>query len=340
MEFREIGVNEKSTWNGFILQNSPESFLQSFEWGEFQKATGRGIFHFAACEGDDILALALIIEHKLPLGLRYWYMPRGPVVVWGMEEKNKKEALDFFLGHVKAEAKKHKIIFVRMDPACEKNKSEFFTGDNIKSLSGSVQPKDTLVLDISKSEEELMAQMKQKTRYNIRLAEKKGVQVAALGFNKKDFQEFWRLIGETSQRDGIVSHDKKYYADMLKALGDEKGDLKARLYFAKFGNEIIAANIVLFFGLHAIYLHGASSNSFRNLMAPYLLQWRQVLDAKKNGCRIYDFWGITIENKNLKWEGITRFKKGFGGKEISYAGVFDMPINNVLYKVYEMFKKR
>lgn len=339
MQFKEIDGNKKTDWNKFILENSPESFLQSFEWGEFQKAFGRSVFRFAIFEEDKILMLASVIEHKLPLGLRYWYIPRGPVAVRSAGERKENDSLDFLMKSLRDEASRRKIIFIRMDPAYEKNKAGIFMISGIKFVSGSVQPKDTLVLDLAKSEEQLLSEMKQKTRYNIRLAEKKGVFVFHNERNKENLEEFWRIIKQTSERDGIVPHNKEYYRKMLEVLDAESGNLKCRLYFAKVDGTVLAANIVLFFGDYSVYLHGASSNNFRNLMAPYLLQWRQILDAKNAGCRIYDFWGITVDNENPKWEGITRFKEGFGGEEVSYAGVLDLPVNSALYKIYSAFKK-
>jgi len=337
MEFLKIAEDKKDIWNGFILANSPESFLQSFEWGGFQKAVGRKVFRYAVLERGKILAVSSAVEHKLPLGLKYWYLPRGPIIA-GAEGAEQSAVLDFFLKYLKIEAKAEGAIFVRMDPAAEKSEREIWDKLDLKNVAGSVQPKDTLVLDLEKSEEELLSEMKPKTRYNIRLAEKKSVEVFWKGLDENNFEEFWKLIGETSARDGIVSHNKDYYRKMLETLG-ERGDLKCRLYFAKYEDLYIAANIVLLFGDYAVYLHGASSNSFRNLMAPYLLQWRQIRDAKSAAAATYDFWGITVEGENPKWAGITRFKKGFGGREVSYVGVYDLPVNKFLYEMYVRFRK-
>jgi peptidoglycan pentaglycine glycine transferase (the first glycine) len=339
MEFQEITKDKKSQWNEFIQKNSPESFLQSFEWGEFQKATGKNVFRFVVSEDENIRLLSQVVEHKLPLGLCYWYIPRGPVIGSEISKEKKSDILEFFTDNLKATAEKSGAIFVRMDPALAKDKQEILEKLKLKLISGSVQPKDTLVIDLSKDEEQLLAGMKQKTRYNIRLAEKKGVEISFERFDEKSFEEFWKLTRETSERDGIVLHKRDYYFKMLETLSDERDSLRCRLCFARFDSKVIAANIVLYFGEYCVYLHGASSNSFRNLMAPYLLQWRQILEAKKLGCISYDFWGITLDGENPKWAGITRFKKGFGGREISYAGVYDLPVNGIVYNLYLRFRK-
>lgn len=338
MEFLEIGEDKKDIWNDFILENSPQSFLQSFGWGEFQSAVGRKVMRFAVMEGERMMAAASVLEHKLPLGLRYWYLPRGPIAVVEAGQSEQSAILDFCIKALEEKARLAGVVFVRMDPGVEKKDQLVLEKLDMKSIAGSVQPKDTLVLDLQKSEDEILSAMKPKTRYNIRLAEKKGVEISSTTFEEKSFEDFWKLIQETSERDGIVSHSKAYYQKMLKALGIE-GDLKCYLYLARYEGQVIAANIVLIFGTYAVYLHGASSNANRNLMAPYLLQWRQIQDARTAGCRIYDFWGITVDNAQPKWAGITRFKQGFGGREVSYAGVYDMPIRKSLYGLYRMLRK-
>lgn len=338
MEVNEIKEDKKNDWNSFILRNCPEGFLQSFEWGEFQSSAGRKVLRLACCE-KRFLAVAMIVEHRLPFGVRYWYIPRGPIVAADMPEADRSSAADYLISAIGKKAEKSGVLFVRMDPPISEEEGSAWERQGLRSAPGSVQPSDTLVLDLAKSEEELLSGMKPKTRYNIRLAGKKGVAAAAENFSEESFAEFWRLIEETSRRDGIVPHGRDYYRKMLRVLGEEGAALRCRLYVARYEGKAIAANLVLFFGDYAVYLHGASSNSFRNLMAPYLLQWTQIRDARAAGCRTYDFWGITIDNENPRWAGITRFKKGFGGKEVSYAPAYDLAVNDFLYALYARFRK-
>jgi lipid II:glycine glycyltransferase (peptidoglycan interpeptide bridge formation enzyme) len=233
--------------------------------------------------------------------------------------------------------------------------------DNFKKSPNEVQPKNTLILDITKPEEDLLKEMKPKTRYNIRLAGKKELRIKNYElrmdnkiFFKEKFEEFWGLVKETSARDKFRAHNKNYYWKMMESLNGDKTKsdtascrLRAKLYLAEYDNEIVAANIVLYFGDLAVYLHGASSNKHRNVMAPYLLQWRQILDAKNAGCQKYDFWGIARSQKSLKsikskvndWSGITRFKKGFGGKEKNYIGAYDLIFRRREYELYKFVKK-
>lgn len=338
MEFLEIKENRKKDWDNFILAKKSDAFLQSFGWGKFQESVGRKVFYYAVLDDDDFLALALIVEHQIPFGIKYWYLPRGPVLI-SDTEKERREALDFLMENLVQEAKKERVVFLRMDPAEERGAENDFIKSGLRHIKGSVQPKDTLALDLKKSEEEILGEMKQKTRYNIRLAEKKGVEISSEELTEEGFESFWKLISETSERDNIVSHGRDYYYNLLKELQGELGALKSCLYFAKYQEKVVASNIVLFFGDYAIYLHGASSNEHRNVMAPYLLQWRQIQDAKSRGCAFYDFWGITVNDENPRWRGITKFKEGFGGRVVRYVGVYEKPINAFAYTLYAFFKK-
>ncbi len=196
-----------------------------------------------------------------------------------------------------------------------------------------IQPQKTLVLDIAKPEEILLNQMHQKTRYNIRLAQRKGVTVQPTTNNQQSTIEiFLNLLEKTAGRDKFRLHPKKYYQKMLEVLG-KKGMMK--LFLAKYQNQIIAANLVCFFGQVATYLHGASDYNFRQLMATHFLQWQAISEAKKLDMKYYDFWGIDEK----KWPGVTRFKKGFGGQEIIYPGTFDLIFQPLWYQAYNLARR-
>jgi lipid II:glycine glycyltransferase (peptidoglycan interpeptide bridge formation enzyme) len=192
------------------------------------------------------------------------------------------------------------------------------------------------MLDIGKEEDELLAEMKSKTRYNIKLAEKKGVRVI-ISREKKYLDRFFELVEITARRQGIVSHPKNYYQEMVRSLPEEN----MKIFCAEFEGKIIAANLVLFFDGVATYLHGASDDNFRNVMAPYLLQWRQVQEAKKNGAKRYDFGGVKTADKDKGWAGISRFKKSFSPitKTIVFPGAYDMIISATRYYLYRFIQK-
>jgi len=283
-----------------------KSFLQSEEWLDFQKKLGRNAWQI-----DEVN----IIEYVLPVGKTYLYSSR----------LNFPQNINEFINKAKNLAKKENAIFLKLE--FENNINEKLLKEIGFKKSNHVQPLRTLMLDITKSEEELLNEMHPKTRYNIGLAQKKGIKIR-MSNGEDDFTKFWRLMLQTSKRDGFKSYPRTYYEEMLEIPGVE-------LFLAEQGNEAIAANIVVFYKNTAIYLHGASNYEYRNLMAMPLLQWHQILEAKKIGCTEYDFWGIDDE----KWPGVTRFKRGFGGKEITYPGAYDLVFKPIWYKLYKLAKK-
>jgi lipid II:glycine glycyltransferase (peptidoglycan interpeptide bridge formation enzyme) len=220
------------------------------------------------------------------------------------------------------------------------------------------QPTDTLILDITKPEKEILAQMKEKGRYNIRLAEKKGVVIREVDIKneaqfKKDVASFHQILHETTMRDKFYGHRKEIYSQMLKILchparlTDGSGSTSqtpqtspfAKLYLAEYQNTPIAGIICTFYADTATYYYGASSNAHRNLMAPYLLQWHAILEAKSRGFAKYDFLGIAPKNaKNHTYKGITEFKEKFGGTPVSYHYCREYTFSPFLYLLYRIYK--
>jgi lipid II:glycine glycyltransferase (peptidoglycan interpeptide bridge formation enzyme) len=297
-----------------------KEFLQSSEWKNFQASVGRKTFNIS---GENFLAN--IIEHELAIVGKYFYIPRGPIM--SAEAK-------FDFNELINLAKKNKAGWIRIEPKNEelleiiKKNIKY----KIQKSPHDVQPKEIFVIDIAKSEEELLAEMKPKKRYNIKLAEKKGLKI----FNNNDekyIKEFLRLTKIMAKRQGINPHAENYYRKMLETI---PGDI-LKLYFAQYQGKIIAANLVIFFDKTCIYLHGASDDNFRNVMAPYLLQWKQICDAKKADCVQYDFGGISTD----KWQGITKFKLGFSPKTALtiFPGSYDIIVDNKKYLVYKILQK-
>lgn len=225
------------------------------------------------------------------------------------------------------------VIFIRIEPDKKPGKG-YRLVESSSLLGGQRSPKKTRVLDLSKTEEELLADMKPKTRYNIRLAEKKGVVVK----ESDDIDAFYRLLLETSGRDrGYSPHQKEYYQKLMNVLGPKK---TAKIFIAFFGDEPIAGILVTCFGEIATYLHGGFSAKSKNLMAPYLCQWQAIKDAKRAGAKVYDFWGVAETNSpNDPWSGITRFKEGFGGSAVEFPGTFDLIVSPFWYNLFSIMAK-
>ena len=354
MKILLLKKENKEKWNKFILENRG-SFLQSFEWGEIQERLGRKVFRMWLVdenidEGAPIFS-AQIIKHDLPFGKNYLYIPHGPIYRFGIIEKieeiykkeninpeeiflNKKaNYFDDFLVAVKKLCQEEKSIFFKMEPVL---KSEFhkkmILKTELKLSDKEIQPSQTIILDLEKSEEELMAEMKPKTRYNIRLAQKHGVEIRRCDSDDGEcFDKFLELMSETAERDGFHLHEKENYKKILELRSD---NFKNDIYVALLDGEVLATAMINFFNDKAVYLHGASSSEHRNVMAPYLLHWEIIKDAKSNGIKKYDLWGISE-----KWPGVTRFKQGFGGKEIKYIGAFDLVVDRMWYLIYSLMRR-
>ena len=312
--------------DNFVSQQKYSQFLQSSSWSNLQEELGNKVWRIAHLEGESILGSALVIEKKLPFNLTYLYMPRGPIISDQAQDKNKiVKLLLKGVRDISLQTEKRQEVFFRFETLDE------FDLENVR-LVKSVQPAHTLFLDLTKSEEELLVEVHHKTRYNIKLAKKKGVQIKKVEDLNKAIEIFNKLIKETSVRDKFTPHSKDYYQKILKILGNN-----VCLWVAEYENTILATNIIVNFGDTVTYLHGASSNEHRNLMAPHLLQWEQIKWAQENGFKVYDFWGIS--ESDARWAGFTRFKKGFGGQEKNFPGTFDLVYNQRAYKVYNFIKK-
>ena len=287
------------------------------------------------------------------------YVPLAPEFT---EEHDEKGALDY-LKKIKALTEKSSSFFpkdtmmVRYDFPMDfstteerdlfiKNAEELsrknFLG--IKKSHVDIQPPDTAIINLLSSEEEILAEMKNKWRYNIRLASKKGVEIEKWtsdmeGFEKA-FDIFYDLFMETSKRDGVNFHSKDYYKDLLEESSKMKEEAEVRLYLARHENDYLAGIITLFCPREAVYLYGASGNIKRNFMSAYLLQWTAMKDAKEAGCPCYDLYGMPpTEDPEHPMHGLYLFKSGFGGKIIHRPGSFDIPLKKGTYRLYRRAEK-
>lgn len=295
--------------------------LQSEGWRALLGREGYPTEHF---EGDGLWANT--VEYRLPLVGPYWYVPRGPVV----ERSESIATCESRLaeGHVWRSilnrAKDRGARWVRVDPADDRALEmirEWSKPYEMRRSRHDMQPREILVLDISRSSEAILSEMKPKTRYNIRLAEKRGVSVS-LDRGSDALNAFLRLVGETSRRNGILPHREAHYRAFLEAFPVEQ----LELFVARYNEAAVAAIMVSFFGDTATYLHGGSAGNDRNSMASALIQFRAIEEAKRRGCRRYDLGGIDTLGMRPALGGVTRFKLGFAKsvKPILYPGSFDI----------------
>jgi lipid II:glycine glycyltransferase (peptidoglycan interpeptide bridge formation enzyme) len=317
---------QKSEWDAFVLKHGPRSglFLQSWNWGEFQKDAGEKVDRVVWMVNGDLRAVAQVIHKNISGFGSYAYIPRGPITLPLPSSRGEHErGATFPLSDMNTEEN----MFVRFEPASEGQAQGL--PPRTQNVSD-IQPAHTLITDLSQTEEQLLSGMHEKTRYNIRLAEKKGVQIE---IKAASIDDVWHVFEMTSSRDEFRLHGKEYYRKMI-----ESG--VAFLAIAKQEDDILAANIMMDFGGVRTYLHGASSNVKRNFMGPYLLHWELMKNAKANGIQSYDWWGVAPVDalSTHPWAGISRFKRGFGGEEVEYPGTFDVVIHPIKYQLYQFVR--
>jgi len=341
-----------------------QSLLQTKEWAELREKQGWKI-HWV--EG------VLVLEKPLPFSLSFLYIP---------EVDFYKINFSKFLVKINEISVKSQSIFTRFDFINQKN--SFFGEKIIKILKNlklvksfeEIQPEYRQIIDISKSEEKILAQMKPKGRYNIKIAQKSGLDIVAVGASHpviangseaiyhdglprpltnsglamtEGIDEFYEIFRETAKRDGFEIRPKQYFIDLMEILNR---DGLAQVLTIKYNGIAVASGIITFYGDMASYLYGASLSSYRNTMAPYLMHWEAIKLAKAKGCKFYDLLAVSpfspnsqlqTSNSSHKYEGITRFKEQFGGAKYMTVGSWDViqkPCWYWLFKMVEIVRRK
>ena len=329
-------ITEKTLpeYEAFVQSHPKGNFAQSYLWGK-QKPMWQ--WDAIAVRGEDgaIRGGLAVMTRKVPgIGRTLMYGCRGPVC-----DLDDRETFSQLLDGAKTLAKKYKSYVIKIDPDVPSSNTAFSSmlqsfgfrakegGKNFEAI----QPRYVFRLNVEgKTEEELLANFHQKWRYNIRLAERKGVTVRICG--KEMVPAFSDLMLTTGVRDGFVTRKPEYFAAMLDNLGEH-----ARLYMAFDPNDTpIAGTLAIHYGDKVWYLYGASSNEHRNLMPNYLLQWRMIQWAVETNCRIYDFRGVSGDvSEDNPLYGLFRFKQGFGGDFTEFVGEMDLVLSPVIYWAVE-----
>jgi lipid II:glycine glycyltransferase (peptidoglycan interpeptide bridge formation enzyme) len=331
-----INNEDRDKFNDWINKHPKGHFLQTYEWGEVKEKTGWKAIRIILEDQGGIKGAASLLLRDIPyIGKKIVYIPRGPIVDY--QDIN---TMKILFNGIKEVAKKNNGAIVKIDPDIEVT-NEIVT-DNLKKLGlkgvskgknfEGIQPKFVFRLPINKDIESIFGDFHSKTRYNIRLAERKGVTVREAN-SKEDLQVFYEVLKETAERDNFLIREYSYY-EIIWDLMVQKGI--AKLYLAEFEDKIIAGTLFFIFGRITWYIYGASSNSYRNVMPNYLLQWKMIKFAKEKGCDIYDFRGISGDlNPDNPLYGLYRFKKGFNPEMVEFIGEFDMVISPLHYSLWK-----
>ncbi len=313
----------KSEWDNFLVQNS-DMFLQAFEWGKLQEESGLKVFRISIKEGDETLAQAQITKES-SFSKNYFYIAYGPVFKIGIDSHLKEDSLKILLQKIQDLAVKENCIFLRIESAVPLCKTDGYT---LKIPPRRTQPQKTLILDLTKQEEDLSKEFSTTTRRNINLARKHGVTIKKLNIYSSDF---YNLLKKTKNRQEFGVYSENHYKRLFQINGER---VKVELFLAEYQGKTVNSTIVVFFNNKATTLHSGSDYNFRKFKAANLLKWEIILSAKKDGFKRLDFWGIDEE----KWPNLTSFKKGFGGEELIYPSGIDVVFQKFWYATYKISK--
>jgi peptidoglycan pentaglycine glycine transferase (the first glycine) len=325
-----VSLAQRQQWDAFVARSG--HLLQSWGWGELKARSGWSPLRLALWHGDDIVAAASILRRtaaNLPLRVGHLaYIPKGPVIDW-----SDSLLCATFFAQLTAYLRKQGAIAMRMEPGMETLVGDWVSKLQMHSVAP-VQPLRTIILDLAPSEETLLAQMKEKWRYNVRLAARKGVTIR-VAETPADVHVWYRLLQTTSERDQFGIHSSNYYLDAWHIFAPHN---QARLLLAEYDGQLLAGIFVGLFAGQAIYLYGASSNEQRQLMPNYLLQWEAIRWARQQGAHTYDFWGIpATDAEDEAMAGVYRFKRGWGGRIVQFPGCYEAVYHPLAMRIARRF---
>ncbi len=337
-------VTRRQTWDQLAANHPGGHLLQDWDWGELKARFGWQVERLAVVESGRALAGAQILFKPVPPFFSLAYVPKGPLLNW-----YDSAAATALLEAMHQRCRRRCCVFLKLEPAAVDDEAlrARIVEYGFRPSAFPVQPPRTILVDIRPDEEDILADMKQKTRYNIRLAARKGVHVRQ--GTAADLPLFYHLMEITGQRDQFGIHSQPYYRTCWQLFEPDR----AALLLAEVEGETVGGLMVVAHPPTAYYLFGASSDAHRSKMPTYLLQWEAIRWAKRHGCRTYDLWGVPdMDEAEMEAEfsrrgttgaqlwGVYRFKRGFGGQVVRDAGAFDYVYRPGLYWLYEKMMAR
>lgn len=326
MLIREILPQEKAIFNQ--LASHP---LQSYEWGEFRRKTGVQVERLGFFVGGKLDSTIEVSFHQVPFFNRYvGYYPKGP-----MPNEDQMAALQQL-------SKKYNAIYIKMEPNVKKPLEQAKTDNPAIKFLQKYQVEEgralftryTFELDLTASEDELIAKQSSKTRYNVKLASKKGVKIVE-DSSDQGLEDYLKILAETTKRQGFYAHTPDYFRKLWESL---KGSEIMHIFKAVYEEQVLVTWIVFVFNDVLYYPYGASSSAHREVMASNLMMWEVIRFGKAKGCKNFDMWGALgpEPDPNSPWNGFHRFKKGYGGELIEFIGSFDLISDYPMYKIYTL----
>ena len=337
---RSVPVDLREQWDAFVSAHPNGHLLQSWSWGEIKASAQWHPLRLALWDGEQqqIVAAAQVLRRTVshvPLGIGHLaYIPRGPVIDW-----TQPSLCEEFFSQLNGLLCRQGALALQLELGQESGVAEStLILKRLEALHAhpahAVQPLRTIILDITPDETTLLAQMKEKWRYNVRLAGRKGVTVRTAQ-RDEDVQAWYSLLQTTAERDQFGVHTLDYY---LKAWHIFAARNEMQLLLAEYDGLLLAGIFVAFFARQAIYLYGASSNEHRQLMPNHLLQWEAIRLAKQQGATSYDFWGIPdTEAEDEDMAGVYRFKRGWGGRVVQFMGCYELTYRPLIMNLAHKF---
>ncbi len=326
MIFRALTEEEKTQYNQVVAHP-----LQSWEWGEFRKKTGVQVERVGAFHNGKLISAVQVTFHQIPiLGRVLGYFPRGP-----MPDEEQ-------LAILKQIGEKHNALFIKLEPNVARSINSISGNDTIIKYLAEQQAlpgrplftKYSFQLDLTKPEEELFANLHSKTRYNVNLARRKGVQIFE-NTSQQGMETYIEILGETTKRQGFYAHTPEYFRTMWSTIG-KSGMI--RIFEAHYDNTVLASWIVFVFNNVLYYPYGASRNLYREVMASNLMMWEMIRFGQAMDCNLFDMWGALPPDapKSHRWYGFHKFKAGYGANHVEFLGTFDLILDPPQYQLYKI----
>lgn len=325
-------IDEQIVWEKFLSEHPEANFLQSWYWGGFHERLGKQVFRHGFYKKGKLEGIMLSVIEPAKRG-KYLTVPGGPIIDW-----NDEAIVHAAFQTMQETARENGCIFVRIRPQLIENERsrELFKKYDCKPALMHLHAELTSQLDVTKSEEELLAQMRKATRYEIRKGEKLGITVS-VSKDEKLIKDFYDLQIETAKRQKFIPFSYTFFHEQFKVFFEVD---KALLYTATFEKKVLAQAFIIFYGSEAVYHYGASTEDGRKYPGAYLIQWEAIKEAKKRGMSRYNFWGVApVENTSHRFYGISIFKRGFSGEDVQYLHAQDIVINKKRYVINEIIEK-
>lgn len=321
MAYTFAPIDDRTQWESFVLEHSSAALFQSWSWGEVEQQLEHTIWRYGMYDNGRLIGLSQIMK-VIARRATFLHVRHGPVFDYN-DTGTLREKFQSFFEFMRDLGKREGAWFVRVSPLIEdseENRGRMRAAGLHAAPIHAMDAELCWVLDLAKSEEELISDMRKSTRYEIRRAKQLGVDVITTRDTAR-IGEFTTLYKATSQRQGFTQH--RGIEEEFEIFVRTK---QALLFLARYESKPIAGAIILFYGGQAIYHHGASLST--KIPSSHLIQWEAICEAKRRGIMVYNFWGIAPEDKpNHPWRGITLFKKGFGGREIQYLHAHDLHLS-------------